>query len=99
VDLRQALERLDGLVDDAVVAQLLSFGMDPVPLAELSGTLTVDATDVADQRRVLRVGGNTIWIWPDRFIEANPVGTNGALELVTKDVIFIVGPASRAWID
>jgi hypothetical protein len=99
VELQQAVERLEALTGDAVVLQVLSRGVDPLPLAELSGVLTVDASDAARQRRVLRVSGNTIWIWPDRFVEANPLGTNGALELVTHDVIVIVGPADRAWID
>jgi hypothetical protein len=99
VELPQALERLDALVGDAVVAQFLSSGKDPLPLAELSGVLSVDATDAAEERRVLRIGGNTIWIWPDRFVAANPLGTNGAVELITRDVILILGPAGRAWID
>jgi hypothetical protein len=40
-----------------------------------------------------------IWIWPDRFVKATPLAITGALELVTQDVIVVVGTADRDWID
>jgi hypothetical protein len=99
VELHQAVEQLEALAGDSVVAQVLSRGVDPLPLAELSGILTVDAPLAVEQPRVLCVGGHMIWIWPDRFVEANPLANHGALELVTQDVIVVVGPADRDWID
>jgi hypothetical protein len=99
VELQHAVERLEALAGEAVVAQVLSRGVDPLPLAELSGILTVDTSLDAEQPRVLCVNGNMIWIWPDRFVEASPLPANGALELVTQDAIVVVGPADRDWID
>jgi hypothetical protein len=99
VELQRAIERLATLTGKSVEAQLLSRGQDSFPLTELSGVLTVDAPPVAEEPRILHLDGNTIWIWPDRFVEANRIATNGALELVTQDVIVIVGPAGRDWID
>jgi hypothetical protein len=97
VELQQAIERLEALTGDAVVVQVIGTGV-AIPLAELSGILTVDATHAAEQPWVLRVSGNMIWIWPDRFVEANPFPANGALELVMRDAIVLVGPADGDWI-
>jgi hypothetical protein len=99
VELQRAFERLAALAGEVVEAQLLSRGHDSVPLVELSGVLTLESSTAADEPRILRVGGNKIWIWPDRFVEANPIATGGALELVTQDAIVIVGPAGRDWLD
>lgn len=99
MELQWAIERLSELSGELVQAQLLSRSVDPVPLAELSGVLTVDASLAVDEPRVLGLNGHTIWIWPARFVEANPIASKGALELVTQDVTVIVGPADRDWID
>jgi hypothetical protein len=105
VELDAAIERLTALAGELVDALVVSRGDGDRPLVQLSGAqLTVrtepDGTLAAMSRPlIVGVGDNTLWLWPDRFVEANPLAAGGALEIVTEDGIFVVGPAGGTWLD
>jgi hypothetical protein len=101
VDLDEATLKLAALDGRKVDGQLLAHGEVRHPLTELSGVLSVvrSTTGAADGAVRLWIGDGSLWLWPDRFVAGSRLGDRGALELVTEDGVFIVGPAAGEWID
>lgn len=84
MDPDEAVEHLKALSGDSIVAQVVSRGVDHLPLAEVLGILTVEVPLSAKLPRGVCVSGQMIWIWPDRFVKATPLAIHAALELVTE---------------
>jgi hypothetical protein len=101
VDFRLAIEKVAALAGELVDVQLLTRGDGAVPLVELSGVLKVSEGAGSDGGRPihLSVSGGTVWLWPDRFVAADALGSGGAVELITTDAIVLVGPKDGQWVE
>jgi len=79
VELDAAIERLTALAGELVDALVVSRGDGDRPLVQLSGAQLTVRTEpggtLAAMSRplIVGVGDNTLWLWPDRFVEANPL--------------------------
>jgi hypothetical protein len=103
VDFDQAARWLVARAGELVDAQLLSRGDGARPLAQLSGRLTLAEDDHGphDAARPLSlgIGEGTLWVWPERFVAADPIGSGAALEVVMDHVVYVVGPTGLPWVD
>jgi hypothetical protein len=102
VDFDQAARWLVARAGERVDVQLLSPGDGACPLAQLSGRLTLAEDDHgphdAGRPLSLGIGEGTLWVWPERFVAADPIG-GAALEVVMDDVVYVVGPSGLPWVD
>jgi hypothetical protein len=106
VEFANAIERVTSLEGTVVEVQLLSREESATPIGELSGVLSraglAEAGSAArDSNRpvTFRIGDGRIWLWPRKFVLADPLGSRGGIELVTEDVIVLIGPKAGPWID
>lgn len=89
----------------AVDAQLLTGDGTAVPFAGASGVLagihdSPEPPPAGENRPVtLSVGDCTFWLWPASFVDAQPLGSNGAIEVISEHAILVVGPQNEAWVD
>jgi hypothetical protein len=78
---------------------------DNPPLAELSGVLhgieraTESSSPTRDRPVRIRLGEGSVWLWPDRFVASNRIGSSDALEVIMGDAILLIGPSPGSWID
>jgi len=100
-----AIESLSGTVVDVTV---LGATEDRSPMADLRGVLSRMAEPVGlpslpedtECAVIFCIGeDNHLTIWPGRFIEAKRPPHTRAIEIKTRDGVYLVGPKSRAWID
>jgi hypothetical protein len=101
VEFEEAIDKVAALAGQPVEAELLSCDDGCAAIAQLSGLLsTPDEEEAAVDRPVtFRIGDSELRFWADRFVQGDTLGSTGAVELVTEDVIVVIGPMHESWID